>query len=84
MLKQPMIEKLTCMRLLGMVEALKAQEQDPSARELSFPGTVRPVSGSAVELAGEPGALTTAEKCKAAHGERLRGRDRLSYRPRTR
>lgn len=24
------------MRLLGMVEALKAQEQDPSARELSF------------------------------------------------
>jgi DNA replication protein DnaC len=36
MLKQPMIEKLTGMRLLGMVEALKAQEQDPSARELSF------------------------------------------------
>src|SRR5262252_9056056 len=36
MLKQPMIEKLTCMRLLGMVEALKAQEQDPSARELTF------------------------------------------------
>jgi len=24
------------MRLLGMVEALKTQEQDPSARELSF------------------------------------------------
>jgi hypothetical protein len=36
MLKQPMIEKLQGMRLLGMVEALKAQEQDPSARELSF------------------------------------------------
>jgi hypothetical protein len=36
MLKQPMIEKLIGMRLLGMVEALKAQEQDPSARELSF------------------------------------------------
>ena len=36
MLKQPMIEKLAGMRLLGMVEALKAQEQDPSARELSF------------------------------------------------
>ena len=36
MLKQPMIEKLAAMRLLGMVEALKAQEQDPSARELSF------------------------------------------------
>jgi hypothetical protein len=36
MLKQPLIEKLSDMRLLGMVEALKAQEQDPSARELSF------------------------------------------------
>src|SRR5215813_14776575 len=36
MLKQPMIEKLAAMRLLGMVEALKAQEQDPSTRELSF------------------------------------------------
>ena len=36
MLKQPMIEKLAAMRLLGMVEALKTQEQDPAARELSF------------------------------------------------
>ena len=36
MLKQPMIEKLAAMRLLGMVEALKTREQDPSARELSF------------------------------------------------
>ena len=36
MLKQPMIEKLAAMRLLGMAEALKAQEQDPSTRELSF------------------------------------------------
>jgi hypothetical protein len=36
MLKKPMIEKLVAMRLLGMIEALKAQEQDPSARELSF------------------------------------------------
>jgi hypothetical protein len=35
MLKQPMIEKLAAMRLLGMAEGLKAQEQDPSARELS-------------------------------------------------
>ena len=31
MLKQPIIEKLAAMRLLGMAEALKAQEQDPSA-----------------------------------------------------
>src|SRR5260370_7491570 len=36
MLKQPMIEKLLTMRLHGMVEALKTQEQDPAARELSF------------------------------------------------
>src|ERR1700746_1195312 len=36
MLKQPIIEKLAAMRLVGMVDALKAQEQDPSARELSF------------------------------------------------
>jgi DNA replication protein DnaC len=31
-----MLEKLTAMRLLGMVDALKAQEQDPASRELSF------------------------------------------------
>ena len=32
MLKQPMIEKLLAMRLHGMAEALKTQEQDPAAR----------------------------------------------------
>src|ERR1019366_7564157 len=31
-----MMEKLTAMRLLGMVDALKGQEQDPAARELGF------------------------------------------------
>ena len=36
MLQEPMMEKLTAMRLLGMVNALKAQEQDPAARELNF------------------------------------------------
>jgi DNA replication protein DnaC len=36
MLKQPMIEKLLAMRLNGMAESLKTQEQDPAARELSF------------------------------------------------
>src|SRR4030081_580497 len=36
MLKQPMIEKLLAMRLHGMAEALKTQEQDPASRELSF------------------------------------------------
>ena len=36
MLQEPMMEKLTAMRLLGIVDGLKAQEQDPAARELSF------------------------------------------------
>ena len=36
MLIQPMIEKLLAMRLHGMVEALKAQEQDHAVGELSF------------------------------------------------
>src|SRR3954470_11774180 len=36
MLTQPMMEKLTAMRLHGMVEALKAQQQDSAATELSF------------------------------------------------
>ena len=36
MLQEPMLEKLTTMRLLGMVDALKAQQQDPAAGELSF------------------------------------------------
>ena len=36
MLKQPMIDKLTAMRLVGMVEALQTQEQDAASRELSF------------------------------------------------
>ena len=36
MLKQPMIEKLLAMRLQGMAEVLKTQEQDPAARDLSF------------------------------------------------
>src|SRR5882757_8259482 len=36
MLTQPMMDKLTAMRLHGMVEALKAQQQDPAVTELSF------------------------------------------------
>jgi len=35
MLNQPLIEKLLAMRLQGMVEALKAQEQDRGVNELS-------------------------------------------------
>jgi DNA replication protein DnaC len=36
MLQEPTMEKLTAMRLFGMVEALKTQEQDSASRELSF------------------------------------------------
>jgi hypothetical protein len=36
MLNQPLMEKLLAMRLQGMVEALKAQEQDRAIHELSF------------------------------------------------
>ena len=36
MLQQPMIEKLLAMRLEGMADALKAQEQDSAIGELSF------------------------------------------------
>ncbi len=36
MLQEPMMEKLLAMRLHGMADALKTQEQDPAARELSF------------------------------------------------
>ena len=36
MLNEPMMEKLFAMRLTGMSEALKMQEQDPAAAELSF------------------------------------------------
>src|ERR1700738_167553 len=36
MLQEPMMEKLTAMRLLGMLDALKTQEQDPASHELSF------------------------------------------------
>jgi hypothetical protein len=36
MLNQPLMEKLLAMRLQGMVEGLKAQEQDRAINELSF------------------------------------------------
>ena len=36
MLNQPMKEKLLAMRLLGMLDALKAQEQDRSVNDLNF------------------------------------------------
>jgi len=36
MLQEPMMEKLQALRLHGMVEGLKTQEQNPAARDLSF------------------------------------------------
>ncbi len=36
MLQEPMMEKLLAMRLHGMADALKTQQQDPASRELSF------------------------------------------------
>jgi len=36
MLQEPMMEKLAVMRLVGMADGLKIQEQDPAVRELSF------------------------------------------------
>jgi DNA replication protein DnaC len=36
MLQEPTMQKLLAMRLHGMADALKTQEQDPAARELSF------------------------------------------------
>jgi DNA replication protein DnaC len=36
MLQQPLIDKLLALRLPAMADALKVQEQDPNARELSF------------------------------------------------
>jgi len=36
MLEEPMMEKLLAMRLHGMLDALKAQQQDAAARELGF------------------------------------------------
>jgi hypothetical protein len=36
MIQERKMEKLTAPRLLGMVDAVKLQEQDPTSRELSF------------------------------------------------
>jgi DNA replication protein DnaC len=36
MLNEPMMEKLLAMRLTGMADAFKAQQQDPAASELGF------------------------------------------------
>ena len=58
-----------------MADALKAQEQDPAARELSFLERLGTAGGSAVELAENQALARRLESRQA--GGRLRGRDRL-------
>jgi hypothetical protein len=72
MLKQPMIEKLAAMRLLGMAEALKAQEQDPSARELSFLERFGLLVDQQWNWRENQALAPTPEECQAAHTKRLR------------
>ena len=77
MLQEPMMEKLTAMRLIGMVDALKAQEQDPASRELSFLERL----GLLVDHQWnwrESGS-GAAVICHQAERWSLRRRDRLSY-----
>jgi hypothetical protein len=49
MLNQPMMEKLLAMRLQGMVEASKTQEQDRNQRA-EFPGTTLAAGRSTMDL----------------------------------
>ena len=77
-----MIEKLAGMRLLGMVEALKAQEQDPSARELSFLERFGLLVDHQWNWRENQALGRRLKKCEAANTQRLRGRDRLSHCPR--
>ncbi|MEP6961662.1 MAG: hypothetical protein ABI995_06275 [Acidobacteriota bacterium] len=56
MLQEPMMEKLADVWLLGMLEALKTQEQDPASRELSFLERLGLAGGSAMDVARESGS----------------------------
>lgn len=78
MLKQPMVEKILALRLLGMVEALKTQEQDAASRELSFLERLGLLMDQTVELAGESSTRAVAEECQAPHERMCRG-DRLPH-----
>src|SRR5271156_2837591 len=83
MLKQPMIEKLAAMRLLGMLEALKTQEQDPAARELSFSERFGRSDDQQSNWRGHQALGPRLTNCEASR-ERLCRRDRLSHGPRPR
>ena len=80
MLNQPMIEKLLAMRLHGMVEALKAQEQDRAVGELSFLERFALLVDQQMELAREPGVGPEAES-RQAESVSLCGGHRLSRGP---
>ena len=83
MLQEPMLEKLTALRLLGMVDALKAQEQDPASRELSFLERLDLLDDqSTMDLARESGSGAAAV-CRQAEERSLRRRHRLSRLART-
>ena len=76
MLNEPMMEKLFAMRLTGMSEALKAQEQDPAAAELSFHERLAMLVDQQMELAREPGVRPASEDGETAR-QCVHGRDRL-------
>ena|ERR1017187_2023073 len=73
MLQEPMMQKLLAMRLHGMADALQTQEQDPSARELSFLERLALLVDHQLELASEPGAGTAAARGQTARQCLCRG-----------
>jgi len=73
MLQEPMMQKLLAMRLHGMVDALKAQEQDTETRELSFLERLALAGRSPVELAPKP-STGAATACSQTARQRLRRR----------
>ena len=82
MLKQPMIEKLLAMRLHGMAESLKTQEQDPAARELSFLERLGLLVDQQWNWRENQALGAAAEERQAPHQRLCRG-DRLPRRTRT-
>jgi hypothetical protein len=77
LLREPIMEKLTTMRLLGIVDALKAQEQDPASGELRFLERLGSLADQRWNWR-ENQALAAAV-CRQAEGEGLCRRHRLSH-----
>ena len=53
MLMQPTLEKLYSMKLMGMVEAIRRQMEDPESRTAQLRRTTGHAGGSAMGLASE-------------------------------